>query len=175
MKRLVTVLIAAVCAARLPAQVVAGRVLTASDGTPVAGAIVILAAQSGGRVNATLTNDSGGFRLRASGAGSFRLRVDVVGYESLTVPPFRVEAEGTVTQTLFFPFARVRLPMVAVTAASACARVSDDAGDAPRLWSEARKALEATRLAVEEQRYMIALRRFERTIGPDSVLQASRT
>jgi hypothetical protein len=174
-KRMISVLLVALCSARVPAQVVTGTVLSASDRTSVAGAIVILSAQAGARVNATLTNDSGGFRLRAPGAGSFGLRVDVVGYESLTVPPFPIEAGGTVTRNLLFPFARVRLPTVAVTAPSACARVSDDAGDAPRLWSEARKALEATRLAIEEQRYLIALRGFERTIGPDSVLRASRT
>src|SRR6185503_10517012 len=49
------------------------------------------------------------------------------------------------------------------------------AGDAPKLWSEARKTLEAARLAIDEQRFLIALRRYERTIGPDSVLRSSRT
>ena len=87
MKASLAALLATIVAARLPAQVVTGTVLSAGDRTPVAGAIVILAAPSGGRVNATLTNDSGGFRLRAPGAGSFGLRVDVVGYESQTAPP----------------------------------------------------------------------------------------
>ena len=174
MKRL-TFFLAALCATSTPAQEVTGTVRSATDRRPVAGAIVILASQSGVRVNATLTNDSGGFRLRVTSPGQFGLRVDVVGYESVIEPPFRVDSGAAVRRDILFPFARVRLPAVAVTASTVCARVSEDAGDAPRLWSEARKALEATRLAIEEQRFMIALRRFERTIGPDSVLRASRT
>ena len=174
MKRLAFVF-AALCATSVSAQEVTGTVRSASDRTPVAGAIVILAGQAGARVNATLTNDSGVFRLRAPAPGEFGLRVDVVGYESVTVPRFQVDAGTAITRDVLFPFARVRLPAVAIIASSGCARISGEAGDAPRLWSEARKTLEATRLAIEEQRFMIALRRFERTIGPDSVLRASRT
>jgi hypothetical protein len=173
-KWLALILIAA-CANRVSAQEVSGTVRSASDQKPVPGAIVVLTAQSGARVNATLTNDSGGFRLRVPAPGQFGLRVDVVGYESVTVPPFQLDSGATSTRDVLFPFARVRLPAVAVSASTVCARVSEDAGDAPRLWSEARKALEATRLAIDEQRFMIALRRFERTIGPDSVLRSSRT
>ena len=167
-------ILAALSATNVSAQQVTGTVRSATDRTPVAGAIVILTSPAGAKVNATLTNDEGRFRLRAPATGTFGLRVDVVGYESATLAAFTVGSED-VARDVLFPFARIRLPAVAIMATSGCARVSGDAGDAPRLWSEARKALEATRLAIEEQRFMIALRRYERTIGPDSVLRASRT
>jgi hypothetical protein len=157
------------------AQEVTGSVLSGAGRAPVPGAIVILAQPSGARLAATLTDDAGRYRLRAPSSGSFTLRVDVVGFRSISVPPFQVDTGATVTRDILFAFERTPLPVVAVTATSSCARVSGDAGDAPRLWSEARKTLEASRLAIDERRFTVALRRYERTIGPDSVLRASRT
>ena len=158
------------------AQEVTGTVRSAAGRAPVAGAIVLLVEPSGARRAATLTDDGGRFRLHAPSAGTFALRVDVVGYRSMTAPSFALGAADTVTRDVVFAFERTQLPAVAVTATSACARVSGDAGDAPRLWSEAQKTLEASRLAIQERRFSVALRRFERTIGiPDSVLRASRT
>lgn len=158
------------------AQEVSGTVRAATGRTPVSGAIVIIAQPSGARVGATLTDDNGRFRLRAPSAGTFTLQVDVVGYRSTTTAPFALGVADSLTSDVLFPFERTQLPAVAVTATSTCARVSGDAGDAPRLWSEARKTLDASRLAIDERRFNVALRRFERTIGiPDSVLRASRT
>jgi hypothetical protein len=104
------------------------------------------------------------------------LRVDVVGYRSMVVSPFAIDSGASITRDVAFRFERTVLPTIAVTAASRCAQLSGDAGDAPRLWAEARKTLDATRLAVQELRFSISLRRYERTISlPDSVLRASRT
>lgn len=169
-------LILALWATTVHAQEVTGTVRAEAGRSPVSGAIVILTQTSGTRHSATLTDDGGRFRLRAPSAGTFGLRVDVVGYRSVTVPPFQVDSGATVTREILFPFERTRLPAVAVTAASSCARVAEETGDAPRLWSEARKTLEASHIAIEERRFAVALRRYERTIGlPDSVLRASRT
>lgn len=169
-------LVLALPASTAGAQEVTGTVRAAAGRTPVSGAIVILAQPSGARLGATLTDDNGRFRLRAPSAGTFTLQVDVVGYRSTTTAPFALAAADSLARDVLFPFERTQLPAVAVTAASNCARVSGDAGDAPRLWSEARKTLDAARLAIDERRFNVALRRFERTIGiPDSVLRASRT
>ena len=171
-----TFLILALWATTVRAQEVTGTVRAEGGPSPVSGAIVILTQPSGTRHSATLTDDAGRFRLRPPSAGTFALRVDVVGYRSVTVSPFRVDSAATVTREILFPFERTPLPRVAVTAASSCARVADETGDAPQLWSEARKTLEASRIAIEERRFAVALRRYERTIGlPDSVLRASRT
>ena len=171
-----TALLLTLWAAAASAQEVTGTVRSAAGSTPVAGAIVLLVAPSGTRAAATLTDDGGRFRLHAPSAGTFSLRVDVVGYRSMNLPPFTLGAADTLTRDVVFAFERTQLPAVAVTATSNCARVSGDAGDAPRLWSEAQKTLEASRLAIQERRFNVALRRFERTIGiPDSVLRASRT
>ena len=163
-------------ASAVAAQEVTGTVRAAAGATPVSGAIVILAQPSGTRLTATLTDEAGRFRLRAPSAGTFTLRIDVVGYRSASVPAFTLGATDTVTRDVAFLFERTQLPRVAVTATSSCARVSGDAGDAPRLWSEARKTLEASRIAIEERRFSLALQRFERTVSiPDSVVRNSRT
>jgi hypothetical protein len=169
-------LMVALPAAISSAQEVTGTVRAQSGGTPVAGAIVILGRPGASRGIATLTDDAGRFRLRGATSGTYMLRVDVVGYRSVTSPPFQLDSAATVTRDVDFTFERTQLRTVAVTATSSCERVADENGDAPRLWSEARKTLEASRLAVEEHRFNVALRRFERTIGlPDSVLRNSRT
>jgi hypothetical protein len=158
------------------AQEITGAITSATDGAPVAGAIVILMDASGARVAGTLSENTGRYRLRVPAPGTFSLRVDVIGFRSVIVPPFPVTADAAVTRDIRFTFARTQLPAVAVTATSACARVADETGDAPRLWSEVRKTLEASRIAIEERRFTVALRRYERTIGlPDSVLRGSRT
>lgn len=171
-----TLLMLAPCGAAAHAQEVTGTVRAESGRVPLTGAIVILARASGPRIAATLTDDAGRYRLRAPSPGNFTLRVDVIGYRSAIVPPFPVDSGTTVTRDILFAFERTQLPRVAVTATSSCGRVSGDAGDAPALWAEARKTLEAASLAIDERRFSVALRRYERTIGlPDSVLRASRT
>jgi hypothetical protein len=162
--------------AAVRAQDVTGTVRVEAGRAPLTGAIVVLASPTGARLDATLTDDAGRFRLRATSSGTYSLRVDVIGYRSATVPLFRIDSGATVTRDILFPFERTQLPRIEVTATSSCTQLSGDAGDAPRLWAEARKTLEAARLAIDERRFSVALRHHERTISlPDSVLRASRT
>jgi hypothetical protein len=169
-------LVLAATTGKARAQDISGTITSAVDGRPVAGAIVILIDAAGSRIAGTLSENNGRYRVRVRAPGTFSLRVDVIGFRSVTVPAFPVATGTTVNRDIQFPFLRTQLPTVAVTATSTCERVGGESGDAPRLWSEVRKTLEASRIAVEERRFTVALRRFERTIGlPDSVLRASRT
>ena len=79
------------------AQEVTGTVRDEARQTPLAGAVVVLTASAGSRLSATLTDDAGRFRLRAPSAGTYGIRVDVIGYRSVHVAPFQVEAAATVT------------------------------------------------------------------------------
>ena len=174
--RWISLVVLALCGTIVQAQEVAGTVRATEGRAPLGGAIVILTLPSGTRLTAALTDEAGRYRLRAPSPGRFTLRVDVVGYHSTTTEPFVIDSAATVTRDILFGLQRTQLPAVSVTATSTCDRVAGDAGDAPRLWGEARKTLEAARLAIAEHRFSVALRRFERTIGlPDSVLRASRT
>lgn len=151
-------------------------VVTLADGKSLAGAIVILTGARGEKLHGTLSADDGRYHLRAPGAGTYGLRVDLVGYRSTQVAPFELRANERVTRHLAVHLERVTLPSVAVTATTTCAVLAGDDGAAPRLWSEARKALEATRLAQDERRFPVTITRFERLLTlPDSSVQSSRS
>lgn len=64
-----------------PAQVVEGRILDATDGTPVPQAVVRLVAPEGETVVSTLSDGDGRFRLAAPQPGNWRLEVQRIGYE----------------------------------------------------------------------------------------------
>jgi hypothetical protein len=173
--RLAAILLAMV-PALASAQSVTGTVRAATDSAPVPGAVVILISQTGEKLRGTLSGDGGAFRLAIPGAGTYAIRVDVVGYRSVTIPSFAVGVTDSVVRDVRFTFERVTLATSAVRATSSCERVAGETGDAARLWGEARKALEATRLAQEDRRFPVTLTRFERTLSlPDSSVQATRS
>jgi carboxypeptidase family protein/TonB-dependent receptor-like protein len=158
------------------AQAITGAVHAQQGGAPVPGAIVILMRGDTNKVAATLTSDDGSFRLQAPAPGTYGLRVDVVGYRSVLVSAFPLDASPAVGRDIRFPFERVPLPAVAVTATSRCDRVAGESGDAARLWGEARKTLEATRIAQDERRFEVTLTRFERELTlPDSSVKSTRS
>ena len=158
------------------AQSVAGTIRADRDGTPVAGAVVILVSGTGEKIRGTLSGEGGAYRLGVPAPGSYSLRVDVVGYRSVTIPAFAVGQSDSVVRDVRFTFERVTLPTNVVRASTSCERVAGETGDAARLWSEARKAIEATRLAQEERRFPVTLTRFERVLSlPDSAVQSSRS
>jgi hypothetical protein len=64
-----------------PAQVVEGRILDATDGTPVPQAVVRLVGPEGETVVSTLSAGDGRFRLAPPQPGTWRLEVQRIGYE----------------------------------------------------------------------------------------------
>ena len=158
------------------AQSVAGTVRDGNAGSAIAGAVVLLRNDAGVRVNGTVTGDDGRFELTAPAPGSYTLRVDVVGFRSVNIAPFGIAGQTRLERNVAFTLERVALPAVTVTTSSRCDRVVGETGEAARLWVEARKALEATRLAQVDRRFPVTLQRFERVISlPDSVVRSTRT
>ena len=64
------------------AQRVVGRVLERGGGGPVAGAMVRLATDAGLLGNGWLTGRDGRFRLDATSAGTYRIRVERIGFRT---------------------------------------------------------------------------------------------
>jgi len=163
--------------ATIAAQAVEGVIRAAPGGEPLAGAVILLTTTDGTRLRGTLSDEAGRYRLAAPSPGSYALRIDVVGYRSVTVADLHLDAGVEAHRDLMFRFERVALPRVTVAVSSRCTAMDGhDAADAAGLWSEARKALEAAQLAIEEHRFTVTVRRYERTIGlPDSTVRAIRT
>lgn len=150
------------------AQTVQGRVTEAESGDAVSGAIVLLLDEAGARRGATLSDPSGAYRVTAPGPGTYRLRVERVGYSSSTSAPVRLEAGQTVERALAAESRRVVLePVVATGAPRRCAGELHDGAQAATLWDEARKALLSTTLAAEGRQYRFVTETRERETTPD--------
>jgi len=142
-------------AAPARAQVVRGVVAEEVSSAPVEGAMVILQDLDGAVVRRVLTDASGAFIARMDHPGVYLIRVDRIGYESLTTSRFDVPIEGTF-QRVAVPIRPVELTGLDVEAAAWT--MSSGAFRYTLLQYE--RTLEADRRTVREE-----ARRFIRSTG----------
>jgi hypothetical protein len=130
-------------ATKLDAQMVTGEVVSAEDGAPIRGAFVVLLNAEGRRQAAYITDREGRYALRAAAAGDYMLRVEQIGFETVTSPVLRL-GSGTTSYTFVVPTRAVVLPGITVeTDNRGCAR-RRDGPQVQSLWEEVRKALDVT-------------------------------
>ncbi len=161
------VLLAAIAAPPvLAAQTVTGTV-TASDGSSVPGAIVVLLRENGSTAATVLADDRGRFRLGAPGPGRYRLRVDRGAFAS-TVGEFFAAAPGmTIQQRLILREETRRIADVVVSGKARCVVRPDSAAALLDVWEEARKALTSIALTEQARQLPMTLALIERTYAPD--------
>ncbi len=150
------------------AQVVRGRLLEEGSGTPLAGAVIILADSAGTQVRRTLTNDEGGFLLRPAEAGTYTLRADRIGYASMTSPALEVAPEAEVIYEMVVPVQAITLANIVVEAESRCVVRPGGGLDVSRVWDEARKALVATSFTEDASFYRYHVMGYARQLGPEA-------
>ncbi len=137
----------------LSAQAVRGRLLDASSGEPVAGALIVLLDADGSEVISTVTSARGTYHLRAPGAGVFSIRAERIGFENSLSNEITILAGETVTEELTAASSAIVLPVLAVESESEC-RVRPEEGEATYvLWEEARKALQVTEQTAAAYRF----------------------
>lgn len=143
-------------AAQQTTGTVAGQVLDAAAGAPVPLSLVYLvpAAGPGEPLQRTVTDQAGAFRFDAVPAGSYRLRVERIGYTALPSEAFQVQGGGTAREVLRTAFTPVQIEGITV-AGNACYTLDrlEQAPDLAVLWREAQKALETRRSFQEQYRY----------------------
>ncbi|HEX5872313.1 MAG TPA: carboxypeptidase-like regulatory domain-containing protein [Longimicrobium sp.] len=164
---LAAILLAAAPAA---AQSVRGQVVEPGTGQPVTGAVVILLDASGNRVTATLTDAQGGFAMRGGGAGTYSLRAERVGYETVTSPAMSIVADEAPEQRLVMAPRQVVLEPLLVTGTQRECTIRPQA-EAAVVWEEVRKALDAASVADEARRHAFR----KRLIRRDRTLYSRRT
>lgn len=151
----------------LDAQAVVGRVVDERDGRPLRGAFLRLADSTGAPRAADFTDTEGRFRLRAPGAGSYRLQVERIGFRSETAGPFRLEEDGGRRVAVSLSRHPVQVSDLEVDARSRCRGRPSDGETAHRLWSEIRKALRQRIWSERVRGLGVVTRQYLRRADPD--------
>lgn len=161
--------------APVAAQVVRGTVLEQGSGPPIDGAMVIVMDGAEHVVARSLTDDEGRFLARVEHPGRYHVRIDRIGYESLTTEPFDVPPEGT-SRNLRVPLHPVELAGLDVSGSRRCALRTDVGLATATVWAEARKALEAAAWTLHSGQYGYTLLHFVRQLdrGGRTVIHEER-
>jgi hypothetical protein len=136
------------------AQIIRGTVASSVGGQRVAGAVVLLLDSALTAHARALTSDSGTFAIGAGGSGRFYLRVMHIGFQPTESPVFDLSRDTTVALALTdIP---IVLPALAIRDRNDCRLHGDTtaAGAATfALWDQARTALFAAAITLEERDY----------------------
>ena len=152
--------------ADLTAQSVRGVVFEENTETPIAGAMVVLIDVNEGPVDRALTNVAGDFQTSADHPGRYRIRVDRIGYASLTTDTFDVGVQGAVRR-IEVPIEPVRLRGLDVSGGRRCEVRPEDGRVTARVWAEARKSLEAAAWTQSTGVYRYTLLHYVRDLDRD--------
>jgi hypothetical protein len=162
-------------ASSLAAQQVLGRAMRDADGTPLAEALIILLDNQGQERARTITTPSGGFELRAPGAGRYRLRILRIGQRGWETPPFDLALEQISRPTVRVPDRPFELEELTTWAQRPnCGVTLGDASVGAALLEAAQTALGLAEAEVATGRRIYATESYRRTVpvvGPpeDSV------
>lgn len=159
-------LVAILAPASSTAQAVRVELVSPGSASPISGGIVALLDSTGAVVASGLTGEDGVQLLRAPRAGRYRLRVERIGYRSTLTQPIALTLHSTVSERVSLSEERITLPSVRVVADRRCVTRPADGLLTASLWTEARKALEATRLTAQQRSSAFRVRRTERELDP---------
>jgi hypothetical protein len=131
------------------AQTVRVTVIDATRRAPVAGAIVSLIDSAGQVARRGLSDERGRLTLRAPVGGGYRLRSARIGFRGIESEPFQVPSVGTIDLDVVMPDEPVILAELTVSAKAGCVSDPSTAASTAALWTEIRKALDATAISKE--------------------------
>ncbi len=111
-----------------------------------------------------LSGESGQAILHAGAPGTFRIRVDRIGYSGFVTAPFALTAQS-LRMELSLVSRSIVLPEIVVHTKSSCDTRVGDGAMAAALWEEIRKALTANVLTQHEGAVQLLAREFEREVS----------
>lgn len=148
------------------AQEINGRIVAESSGEPIQGALVSLRDTAADRRATAFSGPDGGFEVKAPRSGTYRLRVERIGYRTWTSAPLELAAGETLRRTYRVPVRPVRLADLEVTGERTCGTPRDEGAVVARVWEEASKALDAARVSGEKGLYEFRVRAHDRELDP---------
>ena len=161
----------------LAAQEVRGKVVERGSDDPITGALVELRDSTATTVDRTVTGPDGNYALSAQAAGTYRLRVQRIGYREWTSDPLELEAGTTRSLRARVPVRAIRLSDLDVSASRRCRTSPSESRRTARVWDETRKALESVRVTGQRGLLRFRIREFRQWADPrmDIVEESSHT
>lgn len=150
------------------AQTVTGVVTNVDTGEPVAGAFVVLVNDAGERAAGVLTDANGSYQVRAPAPGTYRLRVEMIGYRLHTSDPVELGADARLARPIAMAFEPVVLEGIEarVERRRCVGGVPPATGATAELWSQAERALAMAKMTGETERYRFRSVYFLRKLEP---------
>jgi hypothetical protein len=160
----------------LSAQEVRGRLVSAADSAPILQALVLLLDNTAHEQARTATTASGGFDLRASTGGRFRLRVQRIGQRGWESPPFDLTPGAISSQTLRVPDTPFELlELKALTRRPRCGVTLGDASLGAQVLEAAQTALGLAEAEAGRGRRSYETETYRRTVPDDGSVRDSAT
>lgn len=167
------VLLLAVPASSALAQTVQGQLLDRQSAAAVEGALVVLLDEAGVTKAGYLTNEAGRFLLRAPGPGTYVLRGERIGYETVTSEPFYLSSSQTLNVRLETAESPILLEELRVEGRQRCVVRPGEGLEVARVWEEARKALTVQDWTVQQGGHHFQVAHWVRELDPRSRLVVS--
>ena len=146
--------------------------LNATDGAPLAGALVALLDARDSVVAERLSTESGARAFRVA-PGVYRVRVRRVGYLPFVSAPVSVPRESALALNVESP--RVVLESIVVNSKSPCARNNPNAQALSTVWDEIDKALTSSQLTTEDLSGIGRARSYRQELGKDGTVISADT
>lgn len=150
------------------AQTVQGQLLDRETLAPIDGALVLLLGGEGEQVDGYLTNARGRFVLRATKPGTFFVRADRIGYETVTSDPFDLAQSQIFGLRLETAETAIQLEELRVEGEQQCVVRPEEGMEVARVWEEARKALTVQEWTDQEGMYRFQVLNYEREMDPEA-------
>jgi hypothetical protein len=143
--------------------------LTDSEtGAPVEGALILLVDSEGEQVGGYLTNPAGRFLIRAPAFGTFTIRSERIGYETVVSDPFLLDEAKRFDIDLTTSQKAIELEGIRVEGDQRCVVRPQEGERLAAVWDEARKALVGQEWAEREGLFRFRISRYERTLDPNT-------
>ncbi len=150
-------------------QRIMGQVLDRDTGAPVEGALALLVSEAGEEEDGYLTNEQGRFLLRAPGPGRYTVRVERIGYETVTSEPVVLASAQITGVRLETAQTAIELEGLEVRGERRCVIRPGEGMEVARVWEEARKALAVQDWTDREGAYRYTLVNYQRELDPQTL------
>lgn len=150
------------------AQTIAGAVAEKGSGEGLAGAVILLFDEENTERGAVLTQPDGRFEIQVPEPGTYRLRVERIGYASTLSAPLTVDNGQRLETNLQAPIVAIELAGIEVVLDHACEIRPEASRHVAIVWEEARKALVAAYLTQNQRVYRFDLAEYRRLRDPRS-------